>query len=156
MMLSMFDTISLAAWHIKREENLFSVFLSFLCPGQDLNLHSLRNTHLKRTRLPLPPPGLIKRKHLCDALSADFSAFLLVPRTRLELARRYRHYPLKVACIPISPPGLPFSRKRLQRYYFFVNWQKYFYQFDMHHWYTMYYVSFFIVHSPLAARFPKL
>ena len=47
--------------------------------------------------------------------------FPLVPRTRLELARRYRHYPLKVACIPISPPGLSSLRKRLQKYYFFAN-----------------------------------
>ena len=29
----------------------------------------------------------------------------LVPRTRLELARANAHYPLKVACLPISPPG---------------------------------------------------
>ena len=29
----------------------------------------------------------------------------LVPRTRLELARLKRHYPLKVACLPIPPPG---------------------------------------------------
>ena len=32
--------------------------------------------------------------------------FCLVPRTRLELAHRNRHYPLKVACLPISPSGL--------------------------------------------------
>ena len=29
----------------------------FLCPGEDLNLHVLRHTHLKRTRLPISPPG---------------------------------------------------------------------------------------------------
>ena len=29
------------------------------CPEQDLNLHSFRNTHLKRARLPIPPPGLV-------------------------------------------------------------------------------------------------
>ena len=28
-----------------------------------------------------------------------------VRRMRLELTRRNRHYPLKVACIPISPPA---------------------------------------------------
>ncbi len=28
-----------------------------------------------------------------------------VPRTGLEPARRLKHYPLKVACLPISPPG---------------------------------------------------
>ena len=30
---------------------------SLWCPEQDLNLHSFRNTHLKRTRLPIPPSG---------------------------------------------------------------------------------------------------
>ena len=29
-----------------------------------------------------------------------------VPRTRLELAPPYGDYPLKVACLPIPPPGL--------------------------------------------------
>ena len=27
------------------------------CPGQESNLHALRHTHLKRARLPIPPPG---------------------------------------------------------------------------------------------------
>ena len=27
------------------------------CPGKDSNLHTLRHTHLKRARLPIPPPG---------------------------------------------------------------------------------------------------
>ena len=31
---------------------------------------------------------------------------LLVRRMRLELTRPFGHYPLKVACIPISPPAL--------------------------------------------------
>lgn len=31
--------------------------------------------------------------------------YLYVRRMRLELTRRNRHYPLKVACLPISPPG---------------------------------------------------
>ena len=30
---------------------------------------------------------------------------LLVPRTRLELAHPFEYHPLKVACLPISPPG---------------------------------------------------
>ena len=29
-----------------------------------------------------------------------------MPRTRLELTRANAHYPLKVACLPIPPPGL--------------------------------------------------
>gem|GEM_PF-5219268 len=28
------------------------------CPEQDSNLHTSRHTHLKRARLPIPPPGL--------------------------------------------------------------------------------------------------
>ncbi len=32
-------------------------------------------------------------------------ACLLVPRTRLELAHPFEYHPLKVACLPISPPG---------------------------------------------------
>ena len=32
--------------------------------------------------------------------------FSMVPRTRLELTRANAHYPLKVACLPIPPPGL--------------------------------------------------
>jgi hypothetical protein len=31
--------------------------------------------------------------------------FFKVPRTRLELAHRNRHQPLKLACLPISPSG---------------------------------------------------
>ena len=30
---------------------------AFSCPGQESNLHALRHTHLKRARLPIPPPG---------------------------------------------------------------------------------------------------
>ena len=30
---------------------------------------------------------------------------VVVPRTRLELTRACAHHPLKVACLPISPPG---------------------------------------------------
>ena len=33
------------------------------CPGQESNLHALRHTHLKRARLPIPPPG--HRHALC-------------------------------------------------------------------------------------------
>ena len=39
------------------------------------------------------------------ALSFPLLMDCLVPRTRLELARLNRHYPLKVACLPIPPPG---------------------------------------------------
>lgn len=28
-----------------------------------------------------------------------------VPRTRFELARRFQHHHLKVACLPVSTPG---------------------------------------------------
>ena len=32
--------------------------LKGLCPEQDSNLHVVKHTHLKRARLPIPPPGL--------------------------------------------------------------------------------------------------
>ncbi len=35
----------------------YSKIKSPLCPEQDSNLHASRHTHLKRTRLPIPPPG---------------------------------------------------------------------------------------------------
>ena len=38
--------------------------------------------------------------------------YLYVRRMRLELTRRNRHYPLKVACLPIPPP----AREKVPRY----------------------------------------
>ena len=42
------------------------------CPEQDSNLHASRHTHLKRARLPIPPPG-----HLINAnpISLDVALF---------------------------------------------------------------------------------
>ena len=31
-----------------------------MCPEQDSNLHAVKHTHLKRARLPIPPPGLLQ------------------------------------------------------------------------------------------------
>lgn len=39
--------------HIKKRH----VALFYMCPGEDSNLHTLRHTHLKRTCLPISPPG---------------------------------------------------------------------------------------------------
>ena len=47
---------------IKKEKTAWSSL--FWCPEQDLNLHSFRNTHLKRARLPIPPPGLVEVSEL--------------------------------------------------------------------------------------------
>ena len=33
-----------------------------MCPEQDSNLHVVKHTHLKRARLPIPPPGQYNRK----------------------------------------------------------------------------------------------
>ena len=43
---------------------------------------------------------------------------------RLELTRRNRHYPLKVACIPISPPA-PARKKRKPLTSLFLRLQSY-------------------------------
>lgn len=64
-----------------------------LCPGEDLNLQALRHTYLKRTRLPISPPGhllitlvitnfrpkchcreKIYSLHTCSHISAIFSS----------------------------------------------------------------------------------
>ena len=39
-----------------------------MCPEQDSNLHASRHTHLKRARLPIPPPGhkTFQENNLCS------------------------------------------------------------------------------------------
>ena len=46
--------------------------------------------------------GVVKTKKEMQFLIASL---FLVRRMRLELTRPCDHYPLKVACIPISPPA---------------------------------------------------
>ena len=59
------------------------------CPEQDLNLHSFRNTHLKRARLPIPPPGhlvaFFESKRRCLNVF-----FLSCPGQDLNLHRLWR------------------------------------------------------------------
>ena len=45
-----------------------------------------------------PHPSNYNKKRLSFPIT-------FVPRTRLELTRANAHYPLKVACLPIPPPG---------------------------------------------------
>ena len=101
----------------------------FWCPEQDLNLHSFRNTHLKRARLPIPPPGHLVEFPLLELGGKKKQPTLLfsVPRTRLELAPPYGDYPLKVACLPIPPPGqglLYLSKSGCKNTNFFSHGQK--------------------------------
>gem|GEM_PF-3914489 len=53
-------------------------------------------------------------------LDSNNLAFNLVPRTRLELAHRNRHYPLKVACLPIPPSGLVIWRMQIYSLFLFL------------------------------------
>ena len=48
------------------------------CPGEDSNLHALRHTDLNRARLPIPPPGQVRRSVYagCPVLSMRFRADL--------------------------------------------------------------------------------
>ena len=48
------------------------------------------------------------RATLVVSNSRDLLVCKTVPRTRLELAPPYGDYPLKVACLPIPPPGQNF------------------------------------------------
>jgi hypothetical protein len=43
-----------------------------------------------------------------------YNLVFAVPRTRLELAHPCEHQPLKLACLPISPPGRVGSELRAQ------------------------------------------
>ena len=53
-----------------------------MCPEQDSNLHVVKHTHLKRARLPIPPPGHT-REHVSEVyLFQNFKE----RKTRLELA----------------------------------------------------------------------
>src|SRR5436190_7581422 len=49
---------------------------SEVCPGRDLNPHVFRHTLLKRTRLPITPPGLTDSFYPNDVL-CQFRFFLL-------------------------------------------------------------------------------
>ena len=68
------------------------------CPEQDLNLHSFRNTHLKRARLPIPPPGHLVAFHLSELLSKKkqlVSCSFLCPGQDLNLHPVTRTTPSK-------------------------------------------------------------
>src|SRR4029079_2811700 len=72
------------------------------CPGRDLNPDELPHTPLKRTRIPIPPPGhQVRCRRLC---SGSRGIEVLVPRTGLEPIRPCGHYLLKISRLPISPP----------------------------------------------------
>ncbi len=46
--------------------------------------------------------GILKAFFSCQRVSAQI---INVPRTGVEPARPFGHHPLKMACLPISPPG---------------------------------------------------
>src|SRR6185503_6647971 len=59
------------------------------CPGRDLNPDELPHTPLKRTRIPIPPPGhQVRCRRLC---SGSRGIEVLVPRTGLEPIRPCGH-----------------------------------------------------------------
>ena len=49
--------------------------------------------------------GMNETKKHGNRLGYHAFIFIEVPRTRLELAHRNRHQPLKLACLPIPPSG---------------------------------------------------
>ncbi len=56
------------------------------------------------TKIKRENPKCLKFKHL---------GFSKVSEMRFELTQPYDHYPLKVACLPIPPPGLEMSAKSI-------------------------------------------
>ena len=54
-----FTTCARTSVRFYTDSNVCDIRKIALCPEQDSNLHTSRHTHLKRTRLPIPPPGLL-------------------------------------------------------------------------------------------------
>ena len=74
------------------------------CPGRDLNPDELPHTPLKRTRIPIPPPGQV----------SPFSGPRgMVPREGLEPTRPCGHWYLKPARLPFRHLG---TDPRIDRY----------------------------------------
>ena len=86
------------------------------CRRRDSNPHSLRHTPLKRACLPISPLRLKYSKLKVTnfrfiqsvILNLQFSIYLCPGLDSNQ--HTLRHYPLKVACLPMSPPGL-FNRQ---------------------------------------------
>jgi len=51
----------------------------------------------------MKPAGLLSAKK--SRSDKNQNGCVNVPWTGLEPARRFQHYPLKIACLPIPPPG---------------------------------------------------
>ena len=81
------------------------------CPEQDSNLHTSRHAHLKRTRLPIPPSGLCKKKQALDLLGA-----MNETRTRDPDLGKVVLYQLSYHRISRLLKNIFFSQNRLQRY----------------------------------------
>ena len=61
---------------------------SFWCPGRDSNPHTSRHTHLKRARLPIPPPGLVGFAQLVLRLAVQRYYFFLICKPFAEKKAR--------------------------------------------------------------------
>ena len=87
-----------------------------VCPEQDSNLHTSRHAHLKRTRLPIPPSGLLLSAIMpnCKKKGAENET-----RTRDPDLGKVVLYQLSYCRICVRPLA-PFNRKRVQRYCFFL------------------------------------
>ena len=73
---------------VVRAGNLHVYNFNFKCPGQELNLHAVRHTLLRRTCLPIPPPGHSLKK---DLKEHQFSNHM------------------SGSCLPIPRPNVPFG-----------------------------------------------
>jgi hypothetical protein len=69
------------------------------CPGRDLNPDGSLHTPLKRTRIPIPPPG-----HEGYVRRMSPFARSMVPRRGFEPLQPCGHWLLKPARLPIPPP----------------------------------------------------
>ena len=87
---------------IRKSKNCF-LCIQNLCPEQDSNLHASRHTHLKRARLPIPPPGHCLFRMYTSELILNVKDQCPKQDSNLHASR---HTHLKRARLPIPPLGL--------------------------------------------------
>ena len=78
-------------------------------PERDLNPHDFTHCHLKTACLPIPPSGHYPKSDITcqndsEHQQEDIYRFYWYPRRDLN-PHAVKHYHLKVACLPIPPPG---------------------------------------------------
>ena len=73
-----------------------------LCPGEDLNLHVLLHTHLKRTRLPISPPGRVMYMGYVSPFAKSYGG---TSKEKEQITPFFRNLAVSPPCKAVSPPS---------------------------------------------------